>query len=111
MPMRMRMPHGNLMSAAASPRWAEPRRVRDATVRRRRAYSCADFVVYEPLTNFQLPATARIYRLTHPLGQYVLETGRNLQAPAQSLTFHYGSHKPRISMVERLVGPPRGSAT
>ena len=50
------------------------------------------------------PEHARIYRLTHPLGQYVLETGRNLQAPAQSLTFHYGSHKPRISMVERLVG-------
>jgi hypothetical protein len=50
------------------------------------------------------PEHARIYRLTHPLGQYVLETGRNLQAPAQSLTFHCGSHKPRISMVERLVG-------
>jgi hypothetical protein len=50
------------------------------------------------------PEHARVYRLTHPLGQYVLDTGRNLQAPLQSLTFHYGSHKPRISMVERLVG-------
>lgn len=34
----------------------------------------------------------------------MLDTGRNLPAPLQSLTFHYGSHKPRISMVERLVG-------
>lgn len=51
-----------------------------------------------------LPEHARVYRLTHPLGQYVLESGRSLQAPQQSLTFHYGSHKPRISMVERLVG-------
>ncbi len=50
------------------------------------------------------PEHARVYRLTHPLGQYVLETGRNLKAPQQSLTFHYGSHKPRIIMVERLVG-------
>lgn len=68
-------------------------------------------VLQAPMGAYQLirkgetpPEHARIYRLTHPLGQYVLETGRNLQAPAQSLTFHYGSHKPRISMVERLVG-------
>lgn len=44
------------------------------------------------------------HRLTHPLGQYVLDCGRNLAAPVQALTFHYGSHKPRISMIERLVG-------
>lgn len=68
-------------------------------------------VLQVPMGAYQLirkgetpPEHARIYRLTHPLGQYVLETGRNLQAPTQSLTFHYGSHKPRISMVERLVG-------
>jgi hypothetical protein len=68
-------------------------------------------VVQAPTGAYQLirkgeppPEHARVYRLTHPLGQYVLDTGRNLQAPQQSLTFHYGSHKPRISMVERLVG-------
>jgi hypothetical protein len=68
-------------------------------------------VVQAPTGAYQLirkgqtpPEHARVYRLTHPLGQYVLDTGRNLQAPLQSLTFHYGSHKPRISMVERLVG-------
>lgn len=68
-------------------------------------------VVQAPTAAYQLirkgetpPEHARIYRLAHPLGQYVLDTGRNLQAPQQSLTFHCGSHKPRISMVERLVG-------
>lgn len=50
------------------------------------------------------PEHARVYRLTHPLGQYVLDCGRNMAAPLQALTFHYGSHKPRISMIERLVG-------
>ena len=73
-------------------------------------------VLQAPMGAYQLirkgetpPEHARIYRLTHPLGQYVLDTGRNLPAPLQSLTFHYGSHKPRISMVERLVGVRPGT--
>ena len=34
----------------------------------------------------------------------MLDCGRNVAAPMQALTFHQGSHKPRISMIERLVG-------
>jgi hypothetical protein len=50
------------------------------------------------------PEHARIYRLTHPLGEYVLDMGRHVATPAQSLCFQYRSHKPRISVLENLVG-------
>lgn len=44
---------------------------------------------YQPIRKGETPPEhARVYLLTHP----------------QCLTFHYGIHKPRISMLERLVG-------
>lgn len=51
-----------------------------------------------------LPEHARVYRLTHPLGEYVLDCGRHTNTPVQALEFHYGSHKPKISAIQRLVG-------
>ncbi len=50
------------------------------------------------------PDHARIYRLTHPLGEYVLERGRNLEAPLAHLHFDASSQKPRIAMLEQLAG-------
>lgn len=47
---------------------------------------------------------ARVYRLTHPLGEYVLDQGRNASTPQALLRFEYRSAKPRISVVEQLVG-------
>jgi hypothetical protein len=48
-------------------------------------------VVQAPTGAYQLirkgetpPEHARVYRLTHPLGQYVLDTGRNLQRPCRA---------------------------
>ena len=47
---------------------------------------------------------ARVYRLTHPLGEYVLDQGRNTATPQALLHFEYRSAKPRISVVEQLAG-------
>lgn len=47
---------------------------------------------------------ARVYRLTHPLGEYVLDQGRNTATPQALLRFEYRSSKPRISVVEQLAG-------
>lgn len=47
---------------------------------------------------------ARVYRLTHPLGEYVLDQGRNATTPQALLRFEYRSAKPRISVVEQLAG-------
>lgn len=47
---------------------------------------------------------ARIYRLTHPLGEYVLDQGRASDAPRATLQFSYQGQKPRISVLEPLVG-------
>lgn len=47
---------------------------------------------------------ARVYRLTHPLGEYVLDQGRNASTPQALLRFEYRLAKPRISVVEQLVG-------
>jgi hypothetical protein len=55
----------------------------------------------------QLPENARIYRLTHPLGEYVLEHGRTAGVPSATLHFSYAGQKPRIS-VEQLLGKHGG---
>lgn len=47
---------------------------------------------------------ARVYRLTHPLGEYVLDQGRSAATPQALLRFEYRSAKPRISVVEQLAG-------
>ena len=49
----------------------------------------------------------RIYRLTHPLGEYVFDQGRNAPAPTATLRFSYAQwlegRNPRISVIEQLV--------
>ncbi|MEY2633967.1 MAG: hypothetical protein RIR00_2621, partial [Pseudomonadota bacterium] len=52
----------------------------------------------------QAPEHARIYRLTHPLGEYVLDQGRNSETPCATLHFDYQGQKPRISALEPLRG-------
>ena len=47
---------------------------------------------------------ARVYRLTHPLGEYVLDQGRSAETAQALLRFQYRSAKPRISAVEQLSG-------
>ena len=59
----------------------------------------------------QLLAHARVYRLTHPLGEYVLDQGRQAPTGPAELRIKLGSHsqttpatQPRISVLEQLAG-------
>ncbi len=47
---------------------------------------------------------AHLYRLTHPLGEHVLDTGRSIETPASMVTFDYGNHGTKISVIESLQG-------
>lgn len=47
---------------------------------------------------------AFLYRLSHPLGEYVLDTGKNLPTPIARLTFDISGRPTRIAFVEALKG-------
>lgn len=50
------------------------------------------------------PVNAHIYRLNHPLGEWVLDTAKNLPTPTASIRFDYASHGAKISVIESLFG-------
>ena len=45
-----------------------------------------------------------LYRLTHPLGEYVLETARNYGTPTAELHFDISNHPFKISIIEAMKG-------
>lgn len=45
-----------------------------------------------------------LYRLSHPLGEYVLNTARALPTPEVSITFDVSNHPTRLHVVEALRG-------
>lgn len=45
-----------------------------------------------------------LYRLTHPLGEYVLDSGKNGDTPQAELYFNISNHPYKISMIEALKG-------
>ena len=47
---------------------------------------------------------AFLYRLSHPLGEYVVETGKGLPTPAAHVTFDISGRPTRIALVEALKG-------
>jgi hypothetical protein len=47
-------------------------------------------------------AGAFLYRLSHPLGEYVIDTGKTLSPPPAHVTFDITHHPTRISVVEAL---------
>lgn len=47
---------------------------------------------------------AFLYRLSHPLGEYVVETGKTLATPVAHVTFDISGRPTRISLVEALKG-------
>jgi hypothetical protein len=49
-----------------------------------------------------LPGDAHVYRLTHPLGEYVLDAGRRLPTPLAELSFDLSASKHRISVLQNL---------
>ena len=45
-----------------------------------------------------------LYRLSHPLGEWVIDHGRGLATPAATVTFDITKHETKIADVERLRG-------
>ncbi len=45
-----------------------------------------------------------LYRLSHPLGEYVIEDGKKQQTPVAGVNFNITGHPTKISMVETLKG-------
>ncbi len=48
------------------------------------------------------PAEGHLYRLSHPLGEFVLDAGRRLETPSREVTFELSSASPRIAVLEQL---------
>lgn len=48
------------------------------------------------------PDDGYVYRLSHPLGEFVLDAGRRLEAPLRELTFRLSSVTPRVAVLEQL---------
>lgn len=47
---------------------------------------------------------AHTYRLTHPLGEFVLQKGTDCHTPAAEVIFSYSGHPTKISAVEQIKG-------
>jgi ERCC4-related helicase len=45
-----------------------------------------------------------LYRLTHPLGEYVLDTAKHIETPKAEIQFDISNHLGKISIVESLKG-------
>lgn len=50
----------------------------------------------------QVPDNAHTYRLTHPLGEYVLDSGRRLDVPVAEITFDLTNYPHRVSVLDTL---------
>lgn len=48
------------------------------------------------------PEGGHVYRLSHPLGEHVLDTGRRLDTPAAEIAFDLGAAGQRMAMLEQL---------
>lgn len=67
-----------------------------------------------PLGNYQLIARGQnqsteshnthVYRLNHPLGEWVLETAKHQPTPTAHIQFDYAAHGAKISVIEALLG-------
>jgi superfamily II DNA/RNA helicase len=52
----------------------------------------------------QTPTAEHIYRLTHPLGEYVLQQAKNSDTPVVQIQFDISHHPTKLSLVEALKG-------
>lgn len=48
------------------------------------------------------PEHAHVFRLTHPLGEYVLDSGRRLDTPVAELQFDLSGQQLKVSVLEQL---------
>lgn len=51
-----------------------------------------------------IPNHAHIYRLGHPLGEYVLDSGRRLDTPTEMISFNLSGHDYKVSALEQFKG-------
>lgn len=63
-------------------------------------------IPHHPLGQNQSTASvnAHVYRLNHPLGEWVLETAKNKATPTALISFDYAAHGAKISVIEALLG-------
>lgn len=59
---------------------------------------------YELISKQKKETDVYLYRLSHPLGEYVLETGKSLDTPKKEVHFDITNHPVKISVIERLKG-------
>lgn len=46
----------------------------------------------------------RLYRISHPLGEYVIDSAKAALTPTRTLTFNYQQHDGKVSVAEKLQG-------
>lgn len=64
-----------------------------------------------PLGLYELPrrtGDAHLYRLAHPLAEHVLDQAKNRRLDPAELTFEYGKHDGKVSLLEPLIGKSGG---
>jgi len=82
---------------------------------RQHRFNLQEYVIKEaPLGHYQLigrgqnqstdSINTHIYRLNHPLGEWVLETAKNQPTPSAHIHFDYAAHGAKISVIESLLG-------
>lgn len=49
------------------------------------------------------PEHAHVYRLTHPLGEFVLDAGRSIEAPESMVAFALSNHPQKVSVLDGLA--------
>ncbi len=47
---------------------------------------------------------AHVYRLNHPLGEWVIGSAKNTPTPSASIVFDYAGHGAKITVIESLLG-------
>ena len=52
----------------------------------------------------EIPEHSHLYRLSHPLGEHVLDTGRRIITPTANLTFNLSGYPLKLSALEDLIG-------
>lgn len=52
----------------------------------------------------RIPENTFIYRLTHPLGEFVLDSAKGLQTPKQFIQFEYSQYGQKVTLLDQLKG-------
>lgn len=59
---------------------------------------------YELISKYKKETNANLYRLSHPLGEYVINSGKFISTPVSEVQFNITNHPVRISVIELLKG-------